>query len=140
MHQIFTEAGVGRGGKPIRVAKVSYIDTNQQLATTQLQYWPPTNARPSEDRISRIHASPALGGQLPATNRGRVFVIFTKFSNSMVRCDYAYENDLKAKNVWAPEVSTQILNCMASAGAHKGSRTVQGYYDFVTGKGYCHAD
>lgn len=140
MHRIFTQDGVGRGGKSIRVAKISYIDETNKLATTELEYWPPTNSRPTEDRISRVHASPALGGQLPATNRGRVFVIFTLFSNDMARCDYAYENDLRLPNIWASEVSEQILGCAMSAAAHRGNRTVQGYYDFIKGKGYCHAD
>lgn len=140
MHRIFSKVKPARGGKTIRVANVTYIDADDELCTTELEYWPPTETRKSEDRISRVHASPALGGRLPATDQGRVFVLFTMFSNDVVRCDYAYENDLKRKNVWAPEVSTQILSCMTSAASHKGKRTVQGYYDFITGTGFCHAD
>lgn len=140
MHRIFTQDGIGRGGKPIRIAEVTYLDNDDVARKTILQYWPPTEARPTEDRISRVHASPALGGHLPDTGRGRVFVVFSKFDDGTVRCDYAYENDLRAKGVWANEVSSQILNCMASAAARKGNRTVQGYYDFASGIGYCHAD
>ena len=140
MHRIFTEDGVGRGGKAIRVAQISYLDDEGHIQTTELHFWPPTNARKSEGRISRVHASPALGGHLPDTDRGRVFVLFTKFSDGMVRCDYAYEEDLKKKGVWATEVSAQILNCMSSAATRTDGRTVQGYYDFVEGTGFCHAD
>ncbi|MCK0515933.1 MULTISPECIES: hypothetical protein [Actinomycetes] len=137
MHRIFTEDGVGRGGKQIRVARVTYLDKNEVAQTTELEYWPPTSSRPTEDRISRIHASPALGGQLPKTDQGRVFVVFSKFDDGTVRCDYAYESAL---GEWAIEVSSQIVACMASAAARDGNRTVQGYYDFVKGSGYCHAD
>ena len=140
MHRIFTQEGVGKGDKPIRVTDVTYLDENDVARTTLLEYWPPTASRPTEDRISKIHASPALGGQLPATDRGRVFVLLVKFDDGTVRCDYAYESDLKTKGVWATEVSTQILNCVTASAGRKGNRTVQGYYDFLEGTRYCHAD
>lgn len=138
MHRIFTKDSFGRGGKPIRTANVTYLDENDKPQHTELSYWPPTAARPTEDRLAKIHASPALGGQLPSTNKGRVFLVFTKYDDGTVRCDYAYEDDLRQKGIWAAEASSQILNCMAS-GAHT-NRTVQGYYDFIEGEGFCHAD
>lgn len=140
MHRIFTQDGVGRGGKAIRVAQVTYLDENDVPRTTQLEYWPPTASRHTEDRISKIHASPALGGHLPDTDKGRVFVVLSKFDDGTVRCDYAYELDLKTKGVWAAEVSGQILGCMTASAGRKGNRTVQGYYDFLEGTHYCHAD
>lgn len=140
MLQIFTKEALGRGGKGIRVADVTFLDANDQPQRTQLEYWPATSARPTEDRIAKVHASPALGGQLPATDKGRVFLLLSKFDDGTVRCDYAYEEDLKQKGVWASEVSSAILSCMASAALRNGTRTVQGYYNFADGTGYCHAD
>lgn len=140
MRQIFTKDAVGRGGKNIRVADVTYLDANDKPQRTKLEYWPATSARPAEDRIAKVHASPALGGQLPATTRGRVFLLLSKFDDGTVRCDYAYEDDLKQQGIWAPEVSGAILECMASAGLRNGTRTVQGFYDFTDGTGFCHAD
>lgn len=140
MYRIFTRDGIGRGGRLIRVAQVTYLDEYNQPRKTELQYWPPTTARKTEDRIARIHASPALGGRLPAMDKGRVFVVFSKFDDGTIRCDYAYEKDLKTKGIWATEFSSQILNCMAAAAARNGTRTVQGYYDFVEGTGFCHAE
>lgn len=145
MRQIFTTHAVGRGGRPIRVADVIYLDPQGRPDSTQIEYWPATSARPSEVRVARIHASPALGGQMPRTDKGRVFVLFIKFSGGIVRCTYAYEHDLKASGIWAQEVSSAILGCMASADLKNGNRswnlvTVQGYYDFTNGTGYCHAD
>jgi hypothetical protein len=136
MHRVFTKDGIGRGGRDIRTAEVTYLDGHGVLRTTTLEYWPPTKARDKEDRIARVHASPALGGRLPDTDRGRIFVVFSKFDDRTVRCDYAYENDLRAGK-WATEVSSQILNCMAAAAL--SSKTVQGYYDFTSGTGFCHA-
>lgn len=139
MHRIFINDGVGRGGKQIRTAQVTYLDEHEIARTTQLEYWPPTPSRPREDRISKVHASPALGGQLPATDRGRIFVMLIKYDDGTVRCSYAYEADLR-KGKWASEVSSQILNCMAAATARSENRTVQGYYDFSSGDRFCHAD
>lgn len=138
MHRIFTKNSVGRGGKPIRTATVTYLDENGNLQNTELTYWPPTDARPTEDRLAAVHASPALGGQLPSTSNGRVFLVLTMFDDDTVRCDYAYEDDLRKKGVWAEEASNQILSCMSSGASN--NRTVQGYYDFITGEGFCHAD
>lgn len=140
MQRIFTRDATGRGGRPIRVADVTYLDEQGEPRQTEIQYWPPTNSRPREDRISKIHASPALGGQLPASDRGRVFVLFIKFSDGTIRCAYAYEDDLRAKGIWSAEVSREILGCMASARSRNDQRTVQGYYDFDEGTGFCHAD
>lgn len=138
MHRIFTENGVERG-KQFRWAEVTYLDRNNVLQTTTLEYWPATPSRPTEDRIAKVSASPALGGKPVLTDQGRAFMVLTKFDNGIVRCDYAYETALRAGK-WATEFSSQILNCMTAASARNGHRTVQGYYDFISGKGFCHAD
>lgn len=139
MYRIFTKDAVGRGGKAIRAADVVYLDDDDQPQTTELFYWPPTTSRKAEDRIAQIHASPALGGQLPLTSRGRVFLLFIKFADGTVRVVYAYEDDLRSGE-WSTEVATQILRCMDSSDLGMGARTAQGYYDFTEGTGYCHAD
>lgn len=144
MHRIFTKEATGRGGKKIRVADVIYLDDNEQPHSTRLEYWPATGARPTEDRISKVHKSPALGGKLPDSGRGKVFVLLIQFSDGTVRCTYAYEDDLR-KDVWAPELSAAIRACIASTAAKNLGRTqnfvpVQGYYDFADGTHFCHAD
>lgn len=142
---MFPTDAVGRNGREIRIGNFLYPNADGGFPTTQLDYWPPTHSRPAECRIARIHASPALGGQLPRTDKGRVFVLLTQFSNGAVRCDYAYEDDLRAPGVWAHEVSSAILGCVASACVRNATRTTNlvpavGYYDFTSGTGYCHAD
>lgn len=140
MQQIFTKDEIGRGGRDVKIADVVYLDINDAPRTTQIEYWPATHARPSEDRIAKVHASPALGGKMPLTNKGRVFVLFIKFDDGTVRCTYGYEDDLKKKGIWAQEVSTAILSCVASSELGGGTRTVQGYYNFTDATGFCHAD
>lgn len=144
MQRLFTQTAVGRGGKQIRVAKVTYKTKGGGLGQTTLEYWPPTSARPSEDRVARVHASPALGGRLPNQDKGRVFLLFIKWSNGEVRCYYAYENELRKPGVWGPEVRSAILGCMADTDTKNARRqasklSVQGYYDFTDGTVFCHA-
>lgn len=142
---MFDQDQISPRGRAIRVGDFLYLDRDDELQATQLEYWPPTDTRKSESRIARIHASPALGGQLPATDKGKVFVLLTRFTDGTVRCDYAYENELRAPNIWAKEISSRILGCLASACLKNATRTTglvpaQGYYDFSNGTGYCHAD
>jgi len=143
MHRIFTTTKTASNGKTIRTAQVSYRNGND-VGTTELEYWPPTDSRPREDRVARVHASPALGGRLPASNRGRVFVLFIRWSNGEVGCYYAYENDLRRRGVWGPEVRDAILGCMTDTDLKNANRagnkvSVQGYIDFTNGEVFCHA-
>lgn len=144
MRRIFTIDAIGRGGRDIKVANVLYLDAEGIKHTTLLEYWPATSARPAEDRIAKVHASPALGGQIPDTSKGRVFVLFIKFTDGTIRCTYAYEDELKS-GIWADEVKNAILDCMMSADNKNSTRSsgfvsVQGYYEFTNGTCYCHAD
>lgn len=144
MNHIFTREAVGRGGRLIRVADMIYLDAAREPRLTTLEYWPPTAARPREDRISKIHKSPALGGRLPDEGRGRVFVLFIKFSDNSVRVTYAYEDELRSGK-WADELSGAILSCLTKTAGKNSGRSgllmpVQGYYEFTTGVQFCHAD
>lgn len=145
MHRIFTETVEGKGSRQIRTARVTYKD-GSSLRQTTLEYWPATASRPAEDRVSKVHSNPALaGGQLPAEDKGRVFLLFIKWNNGEVRCYYAYENDLKTPGKWGAEVRQAILGCMADTDLKNASRagsplSVQGYYDFLDGTVHCHAN
>lgn len=144
MHRIFTRDATGRGGRAIRVADFIYLDDDEQPRTTQLEYWPATGSRPREDRISKVHKSPALGGQLPESGRGKVFVLLIQFSDGTARCTYAYEEDLLS-SIWAQELSAAIRACITltwtkNLGRASNFLPVQGYYDFRDGTHFCHAD
>lgn len=106
--------------------------------TTEFVYWPPTDARPAEGRIARVHASPALGGRMPEEGQGRVLVMFIKWTSGMVTVHYAYERDLVISGVWADEVRIPIVSCMQASDSN--NQSVQGYLDLHEGKGYCHGN
>lgn len=144
MHLIFSQTGTS-GDKTYRSAVVNYVDDAGVLRKTTLEYWPATLSRPSEDRVAKVHSSAALGGsRMPDTDRGRVFVVLSQFTSGEVRCDYAYEDDLRAGR-WAGAVSSAILGCIASTTQKNSTRTknfvpTQGYWDFTDGTGICYAE
>lgn len=146
LRQMFTVPDVGARGRPIRTASVTYLDDLGRTQVTRMEYWPPTESRRTEVRIAKIHESPALGGKrLPDTDRGRAFVLFTQYSNGVLRVDYAYEDDLRVSGEWADEIRNAILDCLDLADLKNEKRsgnkvTAQGYYEFTTGTGYCHGE
>lgn len=139
MLEIFTNSSTQANGKTIHTASVSYLDKQQNLKTTNLTYWPATDSRPSEDRIAKVHSSPAIGGMPPAQDKGTVFLLLIKFDDNTIRCVYAYEDDLK-EGKWSNEVCDQILSCQAASKSRRRNRTIMGYYDFSQGSGYCHGE
>lgn len=143
MEQLFTREVSGPQGRPIRVARITFIDSSGGLRTSSLEYWPATASRPSEDRIAKVHASPALGGRLPRQDRGRVFLLLIKWETGEVRCYYAYEHDLESSSQWRTDVRDAILSCvrdsdLVNLNRVKRKKSVQGYVDFRTGSTYCH--
>lgn len=142
MHQMFDTESTGKGGKPIRTARIIYKGAAGPEYTT-LEYWPATESRPSEDRVAKVHSSPAIGGRPPALNRGRIFTVFIKWFNGDVTCGYAYEEDLRSGTSWHASVSSAILSCMRdtdhkNTARRRNPRSVQGYCDFLNGTGHCH--
>lgn len=145
LRRLFKQDSVGPRGQAIRTGDILYLDPDGKPQITRLEYWPPTVSRKSESRIAKIHASPALGGQLPATDKGKVFVLLILFSDGSVRCVYAYETELRNPEIWAQELRSAVLGCLTSACAKNAARTARlvpamGYYSFSDGTGYCHAD
>lgn len=145
MQRIFTETVELKNGKQIRAAEITYTTSNGNHATTTLEYWPATLRRPAEDRVSKVHDSPALADRLPVQDKGRVFVLFIRWNNGTATCHYAYEDDLRASNLWASEVRNVILGCTSDTELKNTNRprsplATMGFYDFLDGTGYCHAN
>ena len=144
MHEIFTETVALNDGKQIRTAQISYTTANGVPTTTTLEYWPATESRPAEDRVSKVHDSPARADRLPSQEKGRVFVLFIRWSDGKATCHYAYEDDLRKTTRWAAEVRNVILGCLADTDMKNINRSIPlatiGFYNFRDGTGYCHAN
>lgn len=138
MDRIFSEPSATAKKAGVRVAKVTYRRDGVHKVT-DLEYWPPTIARPSEGRIARVDKCPELGERKPRKDKGRVFVLLIKTADGLVRCTYAYEDDLRRVDEWPEEIRLPILNCIETSA---GQRTaVRGFVgaDGDTGS-YCHRE
>ncbi|PJN22390.1 hypothetical protein CG736_28150 [Kitasatospora sp. CB02891] len=98
-----------------------------------LEWESPTDARPTEGRISRIHQHftlPQAGPEL-----GAAFFLILQHETE-IRAHYAYEQDLR-KGGWNRELAQRILACKDDPTRRAGS-SVQGYIDCVEELQHCH--
>ena len=91
--------------------------------TTEVEYWPPTRARPTEGRIARISALAPLGD--PPQDAEQSFILFIRDDNEIVWIRYATVRGLVAG---MPEISEPIQRCLNNA---KSRRIPTGYIDLT---------
>lgn len=113
-------------------------EDNANRVFSAISYFePPTDARPSEGRITRVHEQPSLAvGLMPAsTPTNRVFLLLIQLLDGTVWPYYAEERTLRTAGLWDPQVAQQMLQCMD---AHRrADQAVIGFFDFVNGGSYC---
>lgn len=98
---------------------------------------PPTDARPQEGRLTRVHEQPCLSTALmPTPSLGnRVFLLLIQLLDGSVWPYYAEERTLRTTGLWDPEVAQRMLQCID---AHRRSnQVVIGFFDFLSGGYYC---
>ena len=122
---------------PVFVDHVDEVTGEETTGTVEMVWESPTDARGSEGRVAKVHASPATSQLLEARDDdlGQVFVLFVQDDNREVRVHYAYEKELRAGD-WADAVSIPILNHLD--GDRRLDRAVVGYIDFLDNFAYAH--
>ena len=91
----------------------------------EIEYWPPTNSRPEEGRITRISSLPPLANP-PQDLQGSV-VLFVQDEEGIVWVRYATATGLRAS---LPEVGDFIRACIGEA---EPDRIASGYIDLTLG-------
>ena len=132
-----------------RNGKLSHIDVfkgefywyndQEQIEHKESFFEPPTDVRPSEGRIVRVHEYGCFDlKRLPKEEGYRVFLLLIQLFDGSVWPYYAGENDLiNAK--WHPEVAKELLDCLKANRA--SNRAVIGYRDFTNGGDkYCNGE
>lgn len=102
----------------IRVGTATWGDGRVE---TELEYWPPTNARPGEGRITRISSLPPLAN--PPEDPTDVVVLFVQDEEGLIWVRYATLDGLERS---LPEVRDRILRCLDNP---QGGRIATGYID-----------
>jgi hypothetical protein len=98
---------------------------------------PPTDVRPSEGRIVRVHEYGCFDtARIPKGGIGnRVLLLLIQLSDGSVWPHFAEERTLRQHGKWDPVVAKELLNCMDAQRAE--NRAVIGYRDFSNLDRYC---
>ncbi len=94
LERIFSREGE-RGGRALRLADLHYQKRNGQPAVqSDVELWEPTDSRPNEYRIAKIHKLEVFADPPPA-EQNRVFAVFTQYTDGVVRFGYVTERQLR---------------------------------------------
>lgn len=98
---------------------------------------PPTDARPMEGRIARVHEQPCLATDLmPQVSAGnRVFLLLIQLIDGTVWPYYAEERTLRTAGLWDPNVAERMLECIDAR--RSSAHAVVGFFDFTNSTRYC---
>lgn len=112
-------------------------DRNGRVCSTVSYFEPPTDARPSEGRITRVHEQPCLSTSLMPTPTigNRVFLLLIQLLDSTVWPFYAEEQTLRTAGLWDPQVAQRMLHCIDSP--RRADQAIIGFFDFVSSESYC---
>ena len=114
-----------------------YWNQNGIVQTATSYFEPPTDARPAEGRITRVHEQPSLSSALmPTPTAGnRVFLLLIQLLDSTVWPFYAEEQTLRTAGLWDPQVASRMLQCIDSR--RRADQAIIGFFDFTNGGAYC---
>lgn len=97
---------------------------------------PPTDARPSEGRIARVHEYPCFDASNVKIGVGnRVLLLLIQLDDGTVWPHYAEEKSLRTPNAWHPVVARELLDCLDAK--RPANQVVIGYRDFTNAGRYC---
>lgn len=100
---------------------------------------PPTSARPSEGRITKVHEYPCFDvSKIPHGGEGnRVVLLLIQRMDGTVWPYFADERSL-TNDPWDSRVADEILRCIHATRAE--GRAVIGYMDFTKSEKYCNGN
>ena len=116
------KSGGVRPGLVVRWSRVTWGDGSQ---SRDVEYWPPTEARPREGRIARISELPPLT-QPPVDPEGFV-ILFVRDASDVLWVRYATVTGLRGS---MPQIGEFIRRCL---NRRRKRQSVTGYLDLTPG-------
>jgi hypothetical protein len=117
----------------VRKGPVRWFTAESVETSTDVEYWPPNEARPSEGRWAKVNTIPLFRG-VPE-NEGRIFLLLIQDDEDITWLYIKTEDNLRSLE-WDQSVINVIFTC-ADARKQQG-RAAQGYIDFEHQKTFCH--
>lgn len=114
-----------------------YWNANGSIHSADSFFEPPTDARPREGRITRVHEQPCLSTEIMPipTPENRVFLLLIQLLDGTVWPYYAEERTLRTTGLWDPQVADKMLQCIDSH--RRVGQAAIGFFDFFSGGSYC---
>ncbi|HBO2552523.1 TPA: hypothetical protein VDV84_001425 [Pseudomonas aeruginosa] len=112
-------------------------DVSGQVMRKDSFFETPTDVRPSEGRIARVHEYGCFDTSLvPRGGVGnRILLLLIQLSDGSVWPYYVEEKTLRIEGKWDPVVAAELLGCLDAKRA--ANRAVIGYRDFTNAGKYC---
>lgn len=129
-----------RGGRPVQIdvfkGSFSWHDANKNLQRKEAYFEPPTDVRPSEGRITRVHEYPCFDASHVKIGVGnRILLLLIQLSDGSVWPYYAEEKSLRTPGLWDSVVAKELLDCLDAE--RPANQAVIGYRDFTNADRYC---
>ena len=123
----------------IYCGKFYWRDKTGNVCCANSYFEPPTDARPAEGRITRVHEQPCLSTeQMPMpTDQNRVFLLLIQLLDDTVWPFYVEERTLRTTGLWDPNVAQKMLDCIDAR--RRADQAVIGFFDFMAGESYCNS-
>lgn len=119
-------------GKTVYSNELYWTDpaSGDELHTT-VNFWPPTNSRPTEGRIAQVNALPPYAPDAMPKQAGAEVVFFMcEASDGRLFGQWTTDVDLKTPGLWHPDVSIPIIKQLNAASA---TANVRGWVDLSNG-------
>jgi hypothetical protein len=129
-----------RGGQMVQIdvfkGVFSWANANGSVQNKEAYFEPPTDVRPSEGRIARVHEYPCFDASHVRIGAGnRVLLLLIQLHDGSVWPHYAEEKSLRTPNAWHPVVAKELLDCLDAV--RPVNQAVIGYRDFTNAGRYC---
>lgn len=129
-----------RGGQLVQIdvfqGTFSWRDAKGNSYSEEAYFEPPTDVRPSEGRIARVHDYPCFDASNVTIGVGnRVLLLLIQLDDGSVWPHYAEERSLRTPGAWHSVVAQELLDCLDAV--RPANQAVIGYRDFTNAGRYC---
>ena len=129
-----------RGGRTVAIdvfkGEFHWHNAKKEVQRKASFFEPPTDVRPSEGRIARVHEYPCFDASNVKIGVGnRVLLLLIQLDDDSVWPYYAEEKTLRTPDAWHPMVAKELLNCLDAN--RPANQVAIGYRDFTNVGRYC---
>jgi len=113
-----------------------WVNGDGTRSVKQSFFEPPTDARPAEGRITKVHEYPCFDlSRISTEDSSKVLLLLIQLGDETVWPYFVTENSLRTPDRWDKTVADTIISCLDARRAT--NRAVIGFYDFNTKESYC---